>query len=390
MIAWNRDVNLLYGMFALVSSTVIVAATLPRFALNNVTAQRLLPAAAFEGEQIDICVTMQNHGRSARFMLEALDCMPAAAPDKRAPLVFAGRLAGRTQRDFSYRILCFKRGDYMIGPLRLRSAYPLGLSWSERGEESSQPTLLVYPAMFEIAYFPLLVNGSLVMSGMEAMAKSGGNDDFFGTREYRRGDSLHHIHWPSTARHGQLIVKEFEIRASTELSIILDLQCESNLGHEREATLEYAVRIAASVARYALERGHSVQLSAYGRNPAIVASGKGMHHLPAILKMLARVEADGSVPYAEAISRTAPLMKDGSCALLFFTDDLQRDDNLYSFELLRAKRIRPIAVSFDRASFTDASVAVTTRFDPLEQTLFAQDIPVYRVARGDELSEVFV
>ena len=92
LIAWNRDVNLLYGMFALVSSTVIVAVVLPRFALNGVEASRTLPAAAFEGEQIQVRVGMANRGRAARYMLEALDAMPAAAPHEREPLVFAGRI----------------------------------------------------------------------------------------------------------------------------------------------------------------------------------------------------------------------------------------------------------------------------------------------------------
>ena len=58
LIAWNREVNLLYGMFALVSATVSVAVILPRFALGGITASRRLPAAAFEGEEIEVCVAM--------------------------------------------------------------------------------------------------------------------------------------------------------------------------------------------------------------------------------------------------------------------------------------------------------------------------------------------
>jgi uncharacterized protein (DUF58 family) len=390
LIAWNRDVNLLYGMFALVSSTVIVAITLPRFALNGVEASRTLPSAAFEGEQIEISVTMSNLGRASRFMLEALDTNPAAAPNEREPMVFAGRLAGKAQRHFTYRIACYKRGHYTVGPLRLRSAYPLGIAWSEREMDSVQPGLLVYPSMFEVAFFPLLATGNLVMSGMESMSKAGGSDDFFGTREYRRGDSLRHIHWPSTARHDRLIVKEFEVRASTEMTIILDLQRESDIGEERESTLEYAVQIAASIARYALERGHTVQLTGYGRQSTVVPPGRGMHHLPPVLDALARVEADGPAPYHEAISRATRFLKDGSCALLFFSDGMNPDDYLYSLGLLRAKRVRPVVIFFDRASFLGEYSTVKSTDDPLKQELFSQRAPVYTVARGDDLTGVFV
>ncbi len=389
LIAWNREVNLLYGMSALVSATVIVAVILPRFALKGIEASRVLPAAAFEGEEIEVRVTLKNRERASRFMVEAVDAIPAAAPHEREPLVFAARVPGRAQRDFAYRLACYKRGHYSVGPLRLRSAYPLGLAWSERQGDHTLPTLLVYPSMFDVASFPLLATGTSVSSGMESMERAGGSDDFFGTREYRQGDSLRHIHWPSTARHDRLIVKEFEVRASTEMTLILDLHRESNVGEERESTLEYGVRIAASLARYALERGHTVQLTGYGRESAIVPSGRGVHHLPQVLDTLARVAADGPFPYHETITRAATFMRDGSTAVLFLSGNEKLDDFLYPLELLRAKRIRPVAISFDRASFIGKSDFGNTVHDPVADELLAQGARVYPVSKGDDLSEVF-
>lgn len=390
LIAWNRDVNLLYGMFALVSATVCIAMILPRFALNGIAVSRLLPAAAFEGEEIEVCVIMANQGRAARFMVEVLDYIPAAAPHEREPQVFAGRISGRMQRTFTYRIACFKRGFYTVGPLRLRSAYPLGVASSEREGDSSQHNLLVYPSMFEVTFFPLLASGSLVMSGMESLARAGGNDDFFGTREYRQGDSLRHIHWPSSARHDRLIVKEFEVCASTEMTIVLDLHREANRGEERETTLEYAVRISASLARYALERGHTVQLTGYGKLSTIVPPDRGMHQLSAILDALARVSGDGPTPYHETICRAAKFLKDGSTALLFFSDDMQFEDYLYAIRLLRAKRVRPVVIFFETAGFSGNTSPVWPADDVLRQEFLSRGAPVYSVVQGDDLSGVFV
>jgi len=389
LIAWNREVNLLYGMFALVSATVIVAIILPRFALNGIEVCRTLPDAAFEGEEVEVCVTMTNCGHRSRFMVEALDAIPAAAPHEREPLVFAGRIVGRSKRNFTYRLNCYKRGLYTVGPLLLRSAYPLGLAWSEQDGDPVQRTLLVYPSMFTVASFPLLASGYLVMSGMESMARAGGSDDFFGTREYRQGDSLRHIHWPSTARHDRLIVKEFEVRASTEMTLVLDLQREANSGEERESTLEYGVRIAASLAGYALERGHSVQLTGYGKESAVVPPGRGMHHLAALLDRLARVAADGTSPYPETIRRAARFIKDGSTAVLFLSAEAKLNDYLQPLGLLRAKRVRTVAVWFDRASFSAEPAFAGHAEDPLLQELFAMGAPVYSIARGDDLTEVF-
>jgi len=389
LIAWNREVNLLYAMFALVSATVVIAMVLPRFALKGVETWRTLPAAAFEGEEVEVSVTMANRGRRPRFMVEALDSIPAAHPHEREPLVFAGRLAGREERSFSYRLSCYKRGLYTVGPLLLRSAYPLGLAWSERVGDPSLSQLLVYPSMFDIASFPLMAAGSLVTSGMESLARAGGSDDFFGTREYRQGDSLRHIHWPSTARHDRLIVKEFEVRASTELTLILDLHKVANIGEERESTLEYGVRIAASLARFALERGHSVQLTGYGSRAAVVPPGRGMHHLAQLLDTLARVSSDGVSPYHEAITRAARFLRDGSTAVLFLSAGASLDDYLYPLGLLRAKRVRPIAIRFDRASFDGSFSFGDPADDPLLRELYAQGVPVYFVAKGDNLAGLF-
>lgn len=388
MIAWNRDVNLLYGMFALVSATVIVSVILPRFALNGVEVCRTLPSAAFEGEQIEVFVSMANRGRATRFMLEAVDSIPAAPPLEREPLVFAGRLGGKKQRDFTYRVTCHKRGFYSVGPLRLRSAYPLGIAWSERTSDQQLPGLLVYPAIFRISSLPLLATGSLISSGMESLARAGGYDDFFGTREYRQGDSLRHIHWPSTARHDRLIVKEFEVRASTELTLLLDLHHGADAGEERESILEYGVRIAASIASYALERGHTVQLAGFADDSHVVPPGRGHNHLAELLDTLARVNADGSTPYHEAINRAAGLMRDGSTAILFFSGNGTLQDYLFPIGLLRAKRLRPIGLFFDRPSFSGGGTTQSTE-NPLMQELFAMGAPVYVVSQGIDLQELF-
>lgn len=389
LIAWNRDINLLYGMFALVTATLVVSMLLPLFALNGIDASRTLPATAFEGEEIEVKVSLVNEGWTSRFMVEAIDCLPAAAPLEREPLVFAGRIAGHTRRDFDYRLSCYKRGLYAVGPLRLRSAYPLGIAWAEREAAGSLPSLVVYPAMFDVGSFPLMAAGTFTTCGMEAMDRAGGSDDFFGTREYRQGDSLRHIHWPSTARLGQLIVKEYEVRASTEMTMLLDLHREADIGEERESTLEYAVRIAASLARYALERGHTVQCAGFGTADCLVPPGKGVHHLPQVLDALARVAADGRLPYHEAIAQSAGLLRDGSTAVLFLAGTRSLEDYLYPFGLLQAKRVRMVGIWLDAAGFAGKGTVGQPDRDPLVQELVGRGATVYVVRKGDDLREVF-
>ncbi|MBI5074622.1 MAG: DUF58 domain-containing protein [Nitrospirae bacterium] len=388
-IAWNREVNLLYGMFALLTSTLVISHILPRYSLKGITASRTVPSAAFEGDCIDVVMSIKNKGRSSRYMIELLDFIPAAGPGLQNPMTFIGKLSGRGKKNYSFRLDCYKRGEYAIGPLKARSAYPLGISSHENLLDGDKQTLLVYPAMFNIKRLPFDGRGAK-MGGTDALSKTGGSEDFFGTRDYRTGDSLRYIHWPSSARHSRFIVKEFEIRTSTDISVIIDLHKESDKGEGKQTTLEYAVKIAASIARLVLDRGYNFQLLGYGKNPCIIPYSKGLHQLARTLETLARINADGDVPYVHALRHAYNHLNEGSAAILLFSG-LNRgvDEYLYEISLLKEKRIRPVCVFMNDYSFTADKEPFRPEIDLLVQGVLEIGAAIYFVSKGDNLEEVF-
>lgn len=390
LIAWNREINLLYGMFSVLAATIIISHILPSHSVRGITATRKMPYTSFEGDELDISVQIENTGRTSRYMVETVDFIPAAEPALQKPITFIGKIGGRKRREYVFSLPCYKRGEYSAGPLRIVSAYPLGISSAESCLRDQPHPLLVYPEMFDIAYFPILSKGSMITTGIEALAKMGGNEDFFGTREYREGDSLRYIHWPSSAKQNKLIVKDFEIRASTQATIILDLHKGSEAGEGKDTTLEYAVKIAASVSKYALDRGHSIQLIGYGTNSHVVSYGKGLNHLSKVLDTLARVRADGNMPYPLAIYRSADMLRNGDTAILLFSGQ-HTDVNAYlhSLALLRAKRINCICIFMKRNTFLPNADHSFSEAAPLVNEFISLNVPVYFVAKGDRLQEVF-
>jgi len=387
-IAWNRSINLLYGMFALLAATLVLAHALPRYSLRGVIASRSLPTTAFEGDLIDICIDVKNSSMTGRSMIEVVDAFPAAEPGAESPMTFIARLAGRRNRRYSFKLLCYKRGEYRIGPLALSSSYPLGISTARKEMTGSEVPLLVFPEVFDIVKLPLVSGSAAPMSGVEAASKAGGSEEFFGTREYRQGDSLRYIHWPSTARHSQLIVKEFEIRASVEVTIIIDLHRKSEIGEDKETTLEYAVKIAASTAKYSLDRSHTVQLVCLGKDECIIPAAKGFSQLALVLEALAKVRADGNITFPEAVNRASEMMRDGGSAVLVFSDSHLKSDQLpYSLNLLKARRIRPLCVVLDDKSFLKSENDKGECASP--HGLLGDGIPSYRISRGTSLREVF-
>jgi uncharacterized protein (DUF58 family) len=389
-IAWNRALAPLYAMFAVLAATAIVAFLAPRLALRGVRAERAHPAVAFEGDELLMTARLHNSAFGARRMLELVDRVPVAAPGQQNPMVFIARLPGRSVRALTFRLECYKRGAYRLGPITLRSGHPLGLAYRQKTIPGTVSELLVYPRVFPISHLSLPGTGGTPLRGAEAVSLGGGHEEFFGTREYRPGDSPRYVHWPSTARHGELIVKEFELRSATELTIVLDLDARANAGEGRDSTLEYAVKIAASAAQYALERGHEVQLVAYGQQPFVVPTGAGEAQLARLLETLARVEADGTQSYAQTIQHAAAHMRDGSGALLLFADpESNGAAAIEALGWLRAQHVRPICVFLNHRSFTTDQVAPALTRLPLVLGAQSEGWPVYQVARGDDLRAVF-
>lgn len=388
LIAWNREINLLYGMFSLLAATLAVSAILPRYSVRHLSGSRTIPATAFEGDEIPVLVELRNGARRSLHMLEVLDSVPAAEEGSRSPMTFVGKLKGRERRGYSYSLSCYKRGEYELGPLKVICSYPLGVASAGKPLQKAPVPLLVYPRVFDIARLPFL-KGSSALIGLSEVVRTGGSEDFFGTREYRRGDSLRRIHWPSSARQGSLIVKEFETRSSEEVTVVLDLHKSSEIGEGRDTTLEYSIRIAASLATHIIGKGHGFQLVGYGKTNCIVPYGRGPAQLARGLDALARVKADGTLPYQVAVQRATELMREGDTAVLFYcrgNEDTQQHSECLG--LLRARRTKTVAVFMNAATFSGRE-AVSGHNVRLAEEFAAMDSTIYEVSMGDDLEEVF-
>ena len=105
--------------------------------------------------------------------------------------------------------------------------------------------------------------------------------------------------------------------ASACLHLVLDLNAGANVGSGRHATLEYALRIAASIARYATLHGLRIRLSAAGAAPLHIPAGSGELHYQAILDALAVADADGETPYAGLLEQVSRQSLPGETAVVF-------------------------------------------------------------------------
>ena len=147
---------------------------------------------------------------------------------------------------------CTQRGVFRLGPHTLRTGDPFGL-FSLEIRDSRSESLLVYP---RVAHIPALELPRGNLSGQDRRRRAySGSERSQAVRAYRPGDSLRYVHWPISARQGELIVTDVETEPSGDLWIILDLNRLVQSGEAESSSLETGIILAASVAAELLGGG---------------------------------------------------------------------------------------------------------------------------------------
>lgn len=384
-----------WAIAALLTATFIVGMLWPHWLVRRLSVTRTGPARAAEGETIMLRVEVRNEGWMPRFMVELFDRLPftgmaaGAAVRSKTALGMIAYVPGNGRKSFDASVACEKRGFYRLGPISLASSFPLGLAEASQERGDSVQTLTVYPSVFPITALPLYGARSQVHRGAYLLPEGAGTAEFSGMREYRRGDSPRHVHWPTTARLNELMVKEFEPLASACLCLALDLSKDSNVGQGRHASFEYAVRIAASIAGFSCNNAIPTRLAGQGQRALMLDAGTGAHHYQTILDELAVVDADGDTPYAALLESVALDCRAGETVVVFLSEPETRGaDTLQALSLLRARGANLFAVSFDRRSFAADTVQSNTSLDLPAAVQELGGFHVH-VAKHDDLVRLF-
>lgn len=270
------------------------------------------------------------------------------------------------------------RGLYRLGPVEVCASDPFGL-FTFRRAFLSQDTLLVYPAVVSIPFFRV-VAADLPGEGPLRQRSQALTPHAASVRDYAYGDSLARVHWPSTARLGRLMVKEFDQGLGGDLWLLVDMHKGVQAGRGRDATDEWAATIAASVAHRYLDAEMSVGLLAQGDRFVAVAPKRGSGHLLRILEELATVRAEGNTPLAQVIQQEGGRFSHMS-SLVIITPSGDEEWPLALDHLLR-RGVRLVTVLLEPRSFGHPEGA-----EGVLERLAVLGVPTYLVHRGDMLAQ---
>jgi len=208
-------------------------------------------------------------------------------------------------RLLTFKLTAKRRGHYTVGPVRITLGDAFGLFQGHR-EFRSKASVTVYPRVHRLEGLPVPLSQPFgpVRTREKAFEDPSNQAEI---REYRPGDNPRHIHWKTSARMGELMLREYELNATTHMMIFPDL-CFSAQTYNREAELsteETAIEIAASLADLGLRRKIDVGLICHGQERFAVPSSRGQRTFHEILEVLARVEAQGKLPVEQVLELEA-------------------------------------------------------------------------------------
>ncbi|MDX1615916.1 MAG: DUF58 domain-containing protein [Candidatus Promineifilaceae bacterium] len=314
-------------------------------------------------------------------------------------------LGSRAARTWRASTLCRQRGRYRLGPVQLSTSDPFGLFPMSRALPATT-NVVVYPLTVDIHRFALPLG---VLPGGDALRRRTHyvTTNASGVREYAPGDSISRIHWPSTARRDRLIVKEFELDPLADIWIVADMALTAhvaNIPPERrsatsrdgmphwlwwqndryklpEATEEYTVSIAASLAQHFLRHDRAVGLLAYGQSHEIVQPDRGERQLNRILETLAVLRAQGQVPISDLVTSESSVFPRGTTVIV--VTPVTSHDWLGAARQLARQGLRVVNVLIDPQSFGGPESAA-----PLAELLRASNQMTLLVRCDDDLSGV--
>lgn len=206
---------------------------------------------ASEGESVEVRLTLRNRLWTA-WGLAVRDGFGDAGEPVAAVASAPGRRAAACRWAFTPP----RRGVYpSVGP-RLTTGFPFGL-WENARRLAVEAPLVVWPKTYPVGPVPP-VSGDRQVEGNVSRGKVGTTGDVLGVRPYRRGDSPRRIHWGQSAKHDRLIVCELQSNARPVIQLVLDTDPRVHAGTGAGGSREWAIRVAASLAKGWLEAGAQV------------------------------------------------------------------------------------------------------------------------------------
>lgn len=294
-----------------------------RHALDNVRYRRKwIYTRGFPGETSEVTIEVENRKRLPVSWLKAVDNWATGAPPVDRSLlspshvvdrglltnIFGLKGFQRAQRQFEFRFE--RRGIYPIGPVQLESGDLFGMF--EQGQQIEQiDQITVYPEVLPLESLHLPAEDPFGDRQAPRRLFEDPNRTI-GVRVYHPEDEMRRIHWPATARTGNLQVRMYQPVSARVLMVCLNVSTSEHIWQGAAgAPLEQIVKIAATLCYHGMENGYSVGLisnAGLARSDRAfkILPARSQNHLALLLQALAGVSPITIAPFESYLLKTMP------------------------------------------------------------------------------------
>ena len=354
------------------------------------------------GDRLQVTYTLRNTSRVPKFWLEIHNptSLPGGLPGR------ALSLGALSERSWRIRAPLVRRGHFRIEPLQIQTGDPFGF-FEASASVGQGVTLVVYPRLEPIPLWKLPASN---LEGSHSSPERTLQTTPLATtvRPYAPGDSFNRIHWKTTARTGEIQVKEFDLEQTADAWIVLDLERGVHAGRGDESTVEAAVRVAAAVADKAIAENRAVGMTVSGHRTVVLPADRGSRQHLKLMQLLAAVEADGSAPLVEVLVGSVGRLRRGMTAVVITpsTDPAW----VKPVATLRSRGVGCVAVTLDGPAYERVAAAERERVEggavlevdeaaaqaraqrvrALRHTLAEYELPAFTVGPGRPLGEVLI
>lgn len=301
-----QQINLILLVAGLAAGPMVGSIFASAAMLRKLRISRRIPAYAFSGDPLSLDYAIDNDRRwSAGLALILDDEMSpvdrlVSGPSSLQPKAFFPRIAGQARSRVRWTGVAPKRGKYRFRSIELATRSPFGLL-ERRVSIADEAMLTIYPEVGQLSrrWQQIHREASETRRGSRHELSTQ-QQEYHGLRDYRPGDSPRLIHWRTSARLGQPMVKEFEQQHEQDLAILIDpwLPRTKVLPEQREA-MEQAIKFAATVCFETCRHpGRRMLLGWTGPTPGVRQGPASVKLLHELLEQLATLRPSSEASLA--------------------------------------------------------------------------------------------
>jgi uncharacterized protein (DUF58 family) len=315
-------------VFGLMIGVLLIAGIISRSVLRRLLVKRVLPEHGVVGKPVTLVYEFANAKRfwpSLSVMLGELD---AAEGFVKQPFAYMLHAAPRTTATVPTEVIPKRRGLQVFDRYQLATSFPFGFI-KRAVDRRQQETMLVFPAIGQVDPKLLQMCRSADRSGATMRPRRGGDDEFYGVKEFRSGENPRSIYWRRSARTGVLVSKEMTQVSPPKLLLLVDTYLRDRSVSEHQG-VERAIAMATSLASHALEAGLMVGLYAWTGMAAGAAPqwlgvhpNRGKRHRVDILAQLAQLPLNTVKDTQALLDASREFLQSGATPVLLTPRDIQ-------------------------------------------------------------------